>query len=319
MAQGKSASRLETIGRKLGQRSRSLCQLANRNAHNRIVTFGCLVLLCFLPTWLSIVVQSVLKGSSDFLLNLGFIYLGLDSLWRQRQQLVAEPATEEERFLGYFLIFGGAVCFPLCLASVSLKALICVVILVGIAICNWGIAILQKHPLAIALILISVYPDLGYLANTLRRTLTGKALESLMAWMGGMAFSAFGQTVSIDGPYLALSSTMDPKKAVEVASGCSGFDMAYPVAGFAFIMGMYFKQSWKKIFALMAIGVALALAFNVPRIMLLSIAVVYWGKESFEFWHGPIGGQIFSMIMLTIFYYIAMAIINHKPKPISSK
>lgn len=140
-----------------------------------------------------------------------------------------------------------------------------------------------------------------------------------MAWLGGNALSMIGQPVSVQGPFLSLSSTMNPEKAVEVASGCSGFDMAFPIAGFAFIMGMFFKQSWRKTFALMAIGVVLALAFNVPRIMLLAFAVVYWGKDSFEFWHGPIGGQIFSMIMLTAYYYIAMAIINYKPKRVIQK
>jgi exosortase/archaeosortase family protein len=319
VAQDKSVSRLETIGRKLGQRSRSLLKTVNRSAHNRIVAFGILVLLCFLPTWLSVVWQTIPGNSSAFLLNLGFLYLGVDTFWKHRQQLADEPATEDEKVLGYCLIIGGATCFLICFSSVSLKALICMVILLGIAICNWGIAVLQKYPLAIVLIFISVYPNLVYVANTLRETLTGKTLESFMAWMSGMGFLAFGQPVSINGPYLALTSTMDPQKAVEVASGCSGFDMAYPIAGLAFIMGMYFKQTWKKIFALMVIGVVLALAFNVPRIMLLAIAVVYWGKESFDFWHGPIGGQIFSTIMLTLYYYIAMAVIDQKPKQISLK
>ena len=310
MAQGKSESRLETFGRKLGQRLQTLLKTACRTNHNRIVTCGLLVLLCFFPTWCRFAWRSISSGGSGFLLNAGFIYLGLDILWKNRQQLMAEPAPQEERVLGYVLILGGAACFPLCLASVSLQALICVVVLLGIAICNWGIAIVQKHPLAIALILVSVYPDLGFLGNTLRRTLTGKQLEILMAWLGGVALSAIGQPVSVEGPILSLSTTIDPKKAVEVASGCSGFDMAFPIAGFGLIMGMFFKQSWRKIAALIAIGVALALAFNVPRIMLLAFAVVYWGKDSFEFWHGPIGGQIFATIMLTMYYYIAMAIIS---------
>ena len=44
----------------------------------------------------------------------------------------------------------------------------------------------------------------------------------------------------------------------------------------------------------MTIGIVLALAFNVPRIVLMTLAVVYWGKDAFEFWHGAWGGQIFS-------------------------
>lgn len=319
MAQSNSKTRLELLGRKLGKRSLALFKTACRTNHNRIVACGVLVLLLFLPTWSSVVWQSILKGDSGFLLNAGFLYLGLDRLWRNRHQLMAEPATEEERFLGYFLIFGGAACFPLCLSSISLQALIVMVILLGIAICNWGIAVIQKHPLALALILISIYPDLGFLGNTIRKTLTGKQLESLMAWLAGLSFAAIGQPVTVEGQFLSLSTSIDPKKAVEVASGCSGFDMAFPIAGFAFIMGLYFKQTWKKTLALITIGVSLALIFNVPRIMLLAVAVVYWGKESFDFWHGPIGGQIFSTIMLTVYYYIAMAIIDQQPSTVTQK
>jgi exosortase/archaeosortase family protein len=319
VAQSNSKTRLELLGRKLGKRSLALFKTACRTNHNRIVACGVLVLLMFLPAWLSVVWQSILKGDSGFLLNAGFLYLGLDRLWRNRQQLMAEPATEEERFLGYFLILGGAACFPLCLSSVSLQALIAMVILLGIAICNWGIAVVQKHPLAIALILVSVYPDLGFLANRIRQTLTGKQLESLMAWLAGLSFAAIGQTVTVDGVFLSLAQTIDNSNAVEVASGCSGFDMAFPIAGFAFIMGMYFKQPWQKTFALIAIGVILALTFNVPRIMLLAFAVVHWGEASFEFWHGPIGGQIFSATMLTAYYYIAMAIIDQQPSIVTQK
>lgn len=37
---------------------------------------------------------------------------------------------------------------------------------------------------------------------------------------------------------------------------------------------------------MMVVGAGLALVFNIPRIMLLTLASVYWGKERFNFWHG---------------------------------
>ena len=92
--------------------------------------------------------------------------------------------------------------------------------------------------------------------------------------------------------------------------GCNGFDMAFVLAGVGVIMGLFFKRSWSKIVALVAAGVSIALVFNVPRIMLLAFAVVYWGKESFEFWHGAIGGQIFATMLLTVYYYVAMAMLR---------
>ena len=56
----------------------------------------------------------------------------------------------------------------------------------------------------------------------------------------------------------------------------------------------------------MTIGIVLALAFNVPRIVLMTLAVVYWGKDAFEFWYGAWGGQIFSAIVMTTYYQIIM-------------
>jgi len=56
--------------------------------------------------------------------------------------------------------------------------------------------------------------------------------------------------------------------------------------------------------------VVLALIFNVPRIMLLAIAAVYWGETSFKFWHGPWGGQMFSGVLFTVYYYAVMGLAN---------
>jgi exosortase/archaeosortase family protein len=61
---------------------------------------------------------------------------------------------------------------------------------------------------------------------------------------------------------------------------------------------------------LIVMGWTVAMVLNVPRIMLLAIASVYWGEHSFEFWHGPIGGQMFSAVMFTVYYYIAMWLVD---------
>ncbi len=307
---------LVRIREQLARRSRTLIKTASKTNHNRIITCGVLVLLFFLPTWLGFIWHDTLKGASTPLLNLGFLYLGLDIFWRHRQTLAADPPPDEERVTGYLLILGSAACFPFFLSSSSLQAVLCMLILLGIAICNWGITAIQKLPLATLMILFSVYPSLDFLGFSVRRTLTGDQLERVMAWLTSIAFSLIGQPVSVQGPLLSLSQNLDPQKAVEVASGCSGFDMAFPIAGFAFMMGLYLKQTWQKTALLIVIGIVLALVFNIPRIMLLAYAVVYWGKSSFEFWHGPIGGQIFAGILFTVYYYAAMAIINHKPKKI---
>jgi len=310
VAQGSTGSRWRTKWQQGKQRSRALLKQSVQNNHNRIVTCGLVVVLVYWITWLGMIWEAIAHGESTPLLNIGFIYLGLDALWRQRLQLATLSASEEDRLVGYLLILGGAAFFPFCLSSVSLQSLLCMIILLGMALSTWGVEFFKRNLLPIALLMVSIYPDLGFLANSLRKTLTGQQLEYSMAWLGGLALSAIGQPVTVEGSILSLSTTIEAKKAVEVASGCSGFDMAFVLAGVGLIMGLFFKRSWSKIAALVATGIALALIFNVPRIMLLSFAVVYWGKESFEFWHGGIGGQIFATILLTIYYYIAMAMLR---------
>jgi exosortase/archaeosortase family protein len=60
------------------------------------------------------------------------------------------------------------------------------------------------------------------------------------------------------------------------------------------------------------IGVVASFIFNVPRVMLLAIASVYWGHGAFEFWHGPWGGQLFSGILFMVYYYLVMWLANRQ-------
>ena len=290
-----------------------------KTTQSRIVTCGLLVIgLFYLPAWLSFSVQSLIKGSSSPILNFGFIYLGLQGIWQRRRKLTSLTASEEDRWLGYLLILGGSAIFPFVLTSLSLRAFLVVLILVGIVISTWGLQFFRVFPLSATLLLISVYPDLLYLANAIRRTVFPNLLESSMAWMGSLALQAVGQSAVAQGTLLSLSPIITADKSVEVASGCSGFDMAFILAGTGLILGLFLKQRLTMIAWIMASGVILALVLNIPRIMLLAWAVVYWGKDSFEFWHGPIGGQIFAVILFTIYYYLVMWMVDRQPKKIRS-
>lgn len=291
-----------------------LFRLSVQTSHNRIVTCGLIIFALYLPAWLSSLIHGIAAGSTNLFLNGGFIALGIERLWKRRRQLVSLEAYEDERWLGYIFILGPAAIFPFCLSSVSLQALICMVIAIGIAFSSWGLRFFRNYLLSVALLLISIYPDLGFLGNTVRRTLAPNLLESFMAWAGSIALTAIGQPAVAQGSLLSLS-----KGSVEVASGCSGFDMAFTLAGTGLIMGLFFKQRGVKIVTLILAGVLLALILNIPRIMLVTIAAVYWGHESFEFWHGPWGGQMFATLLFTIYYYLVMGLVNQKPQKASSQ
>jgi exosortase/archaeosortase family protein len=139
-------------------------------------------------------------------------------------------------------------------------------------------------------------------------------LEQIMAWLGAIQLNLIGFKAIAQGLYVKL-----PEGAVMVGAGCSGFDMAYTLMGCSFLFGRFMNVSWRRIGVLIAVGWGLAMICNMPRIALLAIASVYWGKASFEFWHGPIGGQIFSAVMFTVYYYVAMWLVEpRKPKPNSA-
>lgn len=285
-----------------------LARLSIRTPHHQIVTFGLLMGLLYLPDFLRELGKATLGGSTNLFFNFGFLYLGVDRLWRNRTSLAKVLPTDEERLTGYLIIFSSAALMPFCLSSISLRALLWAVILIGIAYSSWGIAFLKTYYLASVLILLSFYPNWIYLlAEVWRLATPPEYLEKLMAWVGGLALHAIGQPAIVKGIMIEL-----PTGAVQVGYGCNGFEMAVTVGAASLLLGLWYKQSRLNIVAMVAVGIGLALIFNIPRIMLLTIASVYWGKDSFEFWHGAWGGQIFSTILFTVYYYTVMWIMNQQ-------
>jgi len=286
-----------------------LAQFSFCTPHHRIVTFSLLMGLFYLPAWLTVTVDISLQGSFDLFFNLGFLYLGLDHLWKHRKLLTRMVASDEERLTGYLIIFGSVALFPVCFSSVSLKALLWAVILIGVAYSSWGIRFFKNYASQSVLILVSFYPNWTYaIREVWKATTPTHYLENLMAWAGSLALQAIGQ------PAIAKEFIIElPAGAVQIGFVCNGFEMAVTMAGASLLMGLCLKQSRLIILTMITVGVMLALVFNVPRIMLLTIASVYWGKDSFEFWHGPWGGQIFSTILFTVYYYAVMWIVEQQP------
>jgi len=90
--------------------------------------------------------------------------------------------------------------------------------------------------------------------------------------------------------------------------------MALTIAATGLIMGIIYNQKWHRVLIMMTVGIVLAMIFNVPRIMLLAIASIYWGEEAYNFWHSTWGAQIFSAVLFTVYYYTVMAVIKKRPK-----
>jgi exosortase len=279
-----------------------------RSNHGRIILFGLLIGLCYFPTWL--MSAGLLAGSSNFFIGLSFAYLGLDKLWQNRKTLVTLCASEEERLVGHLLILGGASCFPFVLSSVSLQAITWISILVGIAYSHWGLKFFATHRSAIILLLISAWPALPILVYPVWETLTpNHFLENWTAETGSWALQLIGQPAITQESFIVL-----PAGTIQIQTACTALNMGTTIAAFSLILGIFFKQSAKKITGLTLIAIALAVIFNIPRIVLLSMAAVYWGEAAFDFWHESWGAQIFVWLLMTTYYYVFMGVINYRPK-----
>ncbi len=292
-----------------------LIQLSGKSHHHRMVAAGLLVGVCYLPFWLIDTVSSTIHGGAS-LLMLALIALGLYRLWQNRQQLAALEAADDDRFLGHTLIACGILISPWCWSSEWSQKLSWLMILLGIACSNWGVGFFRRYPLSVALICLGLFPQPTLVGQQLWQAFTPpQMLENFMAWSGGLGLQAIGQAAVSNGNTLTLSGG-----SVQVIWGCSGFDMATIMAVASLVLGLFLKRSASNILSLMMIGITLALIANIPRIMLMAYANAHWGKASFHFWHGPWGGQIFSTILFTIYYYIVMAMVKKRsPKAIAQR
>jgi exosortase/archaeosortase family protein len=136
-----------------------------------------------------------------------------------------------------------------------------------------------------------------------------------MAGISVSLLKLFGSSAQANGRFIIM-----PEGSVEVGWGCNGLDMAITMAIAIFFMGLLFKLNQRQILGLMLAAVAIALIANIPRLILVSIAYVYWGDWWFDFWHGFWGGQIFSTILFTLFYYSVMAVVKcQKPTSLADE
>lgn len=273
--------------------------------HTRIVTCGLLVGMIFSPLWLYDVVVGTLNGAASLILVAAAV-LGGYQLWTQRSQLAKRNASEEDQLLGHIIIVSGVGLAPFCFFSEWSQKLVWILILAGIALSSWGISFFKRYPMPAFLISIGFFPQPTAVGKAVWDAFTPpEMLERFMAWSGGLGLQAIGHSATIRETIISL-----PGGSVRVDWGCSGFDMASIIAVASLVLGLFLKQSLPKVSLMVVIGIILALLSNVPRIMLMAMAEAYWGRESFEFWHGFWGGQIFSSILFTVYYYVVMAIVK---------
>lgn len=302
-------SKVKSVPEKVRPKVLNALRWSNRTNRNRAIALGLIIYLCYLPTWLRLIGIDLARGSSFPILNLGFLFFGIQALLKYRKEADTFELSPEDQLLASLAVITGGGLFFISLDSSSFQALGCAIAVAGTLFLTFSLRLFTHYPLKLSLLFFSLYPSLTYLLNNIRLLVTGDSMEVVAAYLGNFGLNLLGQSSHVDGILISLG-----EGSVEVGSGCSGFDMAVPIAGFAFMLGLFFELKWTKTLLLTVVGVGLALLLNIPRIMVLANAAVYWGEDSFYFWHDSWGAQIFSGILFTIYYYVAMPIIGENAK-----
>lgn len=277
-----------------------------KTTHGLIIFFGLTVGLLYLLTWSGHAIPQLIQGVSFPLLSLTAAYLAFQELWQQRQSLARLSACKKHRSLGHALILFGVTLFPFCLDKVWSQAIAWFLILVGIALSTWGAEFFKQYSSSVLLILLSAHPGLMILLGHIWRAATPEGvLDRLTAAITAISLRCLGQPAVAQGRFIEL-----PTGGVEVLWGCNGFDLAVTIAFAGLLTGIFFKQSWKQTLVLVIVGTLLGFLLNVPRIALLTIASAYWGDSAFSFWHDGLGGQIFSLLLFGIYYYISTTVMS---------
>lgn len=278
--------------------------------HGRIILLGLAAGLYYFLIWSIDLLVRAFHGSLGLFLIGGMVSLAFQSLWSQRKELNQMVALHEDRLLGHLMILAGFVIFPFCRFALWSQGLVWLVMLTGIVCSTWGTTFFNRYKLATLLLTLSIYPRPGETTTIIWQTfMPYQWLERRMAWGGTIGLQAIGQPAKVSGTIIFLDHG-----AVDVNFGCSGFHMAISVGIMGAVFGLFFKQRPHKIALLIIAGVVLALLFNIPRIMLMAIASVYWESYWFNFWHSSWGSQIFVGTLLTVYYYILMTVLKQPDK-----
>lgn len=283
-----------------------------RTPHGLIVSCGLLIGLLYFPTWFSYLLRRALAGAvSWFLIAAMLLFISVD-LYQKREAIRKYLAPEEDKTIGHALILAGVLAYPFCRFAIWPQALVWLVIMLGIMISTWGLSFFNQHKLSTIFLCFTVYPRLGILSRAAWDFFVPPyALENVMAQGATIALRGIGFQVSTNGRFMVF-----PQGMVEVGWGCNGLDMAITIAFAGLFLGLIFRQTVASVTKFMAIGILIAMIANIPRLMLVSIAYVYWGQGWFNFWHGFWGGQVFSACLFTLYYYLVVFLT--KPAKVST-
>ena len=273
---------------------------SSKKLHSTLTVIGLLIGLWYLPAWFLGFLDKGPQTTYGFTLATFFVCFGLYHLWRQKKQITQLTANYIERRLGYCLILGGVLLFPISRVALWPQAILWASILVGIALSNWGWQFYRQQSLIVLSSLVIAYPRPAAAARSLWEAFTPyEILERVMANAGAWALRLFNWPATASESFVNV-----PQGSVDVYWDCNGFDMALTVIAASLVIGLLRKQSRLQILSFMSVGIVAALIFNISRVMLMTIALVHWGDRWLNFWQGSLGSLLFSGCVLAAYYLI---------------
>ena len=103
---------LKGLAHRVKSFARYLFELGNRSWHNRIVAIGWIAMSLFFPLWIYDIIYGTIHGAASLLL-VALAGFGFFQLWKKREDLASLKAADEDRMLGYILIFAAIIAVPI--------------------------------------------------------------------------------------------------------------------------------------------------------------------------------------------------------------
>jgi cyanoexosortase A len=252
-----------------------------------------LVVLATALMILSIQLPFRLTGSFDHLsFHLIFWLAAVSLIWQKRDRLVLESDVFSS-VLGLVLI--GIVLSQSWFARGDANVLFDIApvfSVLGLALLASGVRHILQFQRELLIVAISVLPAHnipGFLDRFSSFSLLAAKFITVLLWYAGFDVTRQGVTVIL------------PTGAIEINTGCSGINAMLLLFQLSLLFVLYVRVPLSTALWLPGLSVAIAFSVNGLRLVLMALLVAYSDKNSFEYWHGSEGAQIFSLISMLLF------------------
>lgn len=187
-----------------------------------------------------------------------------------------------------------------------------VIAAIGLALLASGIKHLRQYWQELVIIFIFAIP-VEFLVNRI------SVLSIYTAKFATLLLSYFGVEFYSQGVNIVLGSG----KAVEVASGCSGWETIFPLLKLSILFLAMFPTSLATKVMVPIVAFLIGFVVNGIRVTIMAILVGYSQRETFVYWHEGDGSQIFFLTASLLFgafcYFVSRnkEVENQDPRELS--